>query len=91
VATGASELAHTFSALRAMGKEIHLLGVPELTDLELRNQADRYLDLREMREQLERQSGGRRVYPAVEALPENQEETQPTPARGVFDSLEDEL
>jgi hypothetical protein len=31
------------------------------------------------------------VYPAVEALPENQEETQPTPARGVFDSLEDEL
>ncbi len=91
VATGASELSHTFSALRAMGKEIHLLGVPELTDLELRNQADRYLDLREMREQLERQGGGRRVYPSIEPLPEGQGETQPTPTRGVFDSLEEEL
>lgn len=65
VASGSGDLAHTLSALRAQGKEIHLLGVPELTDLELRNQSDRYLDLRELQSQLERTGGGRRTYPNV--------------------------
>lgn len=65
VASGSGDLAHTLSALRAQGKEIHLLGVPELTDLELRNQSDRYLDLRELQSQLERTGGGRRTYPSV--------------------------
>lgn len=63
VASGAGELAHALGALRAQGKELHLVGVAELTDLWLRNQADRFLDLRDMREGLERQGGGRRMYP----------------------------
>jgi uncharacterized LabA/DUF88 family protein len=62
VASGSGELAHAFQALRAMGKEIHLLGVHELADLELRNQADRFLNLPEWREVLERTLGGRRTY-----------------------------
>jgi len=66
VASGAGTLAHTLSALRAMGKEIHLIGIPDLTDLELRNQSDHFVDLRELREVLERQGGGRRVYPDLE-------------------------
>ncbi|WP_041653621.1 NYN domain-containing protein [Allomeiothermus silvanus] len=63
VASGAGELAHALGALRAQGKELYLVGVAELTDLWLRNQADRFLDLRDMREGLERQGGGRRMYP----------------------------
>lgn len=63
IASGSGDLAHTLAALRAQGKEIHLMGVPELTDLELRNQSDRYLDVREMQSDLERQGGGRRTYP----------------------------
>jgi uncharacterized LabA/DUF88 family protein len=62
VASGSGELAHAFQALRAMGKEVHLLGVHELADLELRNQADRFLNLAEWREVLERTPGGRRTY-----------------------------
>ncbi|MDX2005712.1 MAG: NYN domain-containing protein [Meiothermus sp.] len=63
IASGSGDLHHTLAALRAQGKEIHLMGVPELTDLELRNQSDRYLDVREMQADLERQGGGRRTYP----------------------------
>ncbi|GGN06324.1 hypothetical protein GCM10007092_21510 [Thermus composti] len=62
VASGSADLAHTFQALRAMGKELHLLGIPELADLELRNQADRFINLAEWREVLERTLGGRRTY-----------------------------
>jgi hypothetical protein len=36
--------------------------VHELADLELRNQADRFLNLPEWREVLERTLGGRRTY-----------------------------
>jgi hypothetical protein len=36
--------------------------VHELADLELRNQADRFLNLAEWREVLERTPGGRRTY-----------------------------
>ncbi|WP_027882763.1 NYN domain-containing protein [Meiothermus rufus] len=90
LASGSGDLAHTLSALRAQGKEIHLLGVPELTDLELRNQCDRYLDLRELQGQLERTGGGRRIYPSVseESSPE-EEETKA--AQRLMENLEDEL
>jgi uncharacterized LabA/DUF88 family protein len=90
VASGSGDLAHTLSALRAQSKEIHLLGVPELTDLELRNQSDRYLDLRELQPQLERTSGGRRTYTSAgeEGL---DAEAQPGVARRLMENLEDEL
>lgn len=83
VASGSGDLVHTFQALRAMGKEIHLLGVHELADLELRNQADRFLHLPEWREVLERTLGGRRTYAGypVEAtveVPPSQAETPGT-------------
>lgn len=80
VASGSGELAHTFAALRALGKEVHLLGLHELSDLELRNQADRFLNLAEWREVLERTLGGRRTYAGypVEATVE----VPPTPAEG---------
>lgn len=90
VASGSGDLAHTLSALRAQGKEIHLLGVPELTDLELRNQSDRYLDLRELQAQLERTGGGRRAYPTVSEESFSSEE-QTSAARRLMDNLEDEL
>lgn len=90
LASGSGDLAHTLSALRAQGKEIHLLGVPELTDLELRNQSDRYLDLRELQPQLERTVGGRRAYPST-----NEEgfdaEVQSGVARRLMENLEDGL
>jgi uncharacterized LabA/DUF88 family protein len=87
VASGAGELAHALGALRAQGKELHLVGIPELTDLWLRNQADRFLDLRDMREGLERQGGGRRMYPGyseetVRNEPEIGGETLPSPHSG---------
>ncbi|RDI94775.1 NYN domain-containing protein [Meiothermus sp. QL-1] len=85
LASGSGDLAHTLAALRAMGKEIHLLGVPELTDLELRNQCDRYIDLREMQAQLERTGGGRRVYPSLG------EDSTATESRRLLENLEDEL
>lgn len=87
VATGAGELAHAMSALRAQGKEIHLLGVPELTDLWLRNQADRYLDLRDMRESLERQGQERRFYGSLEGEAAAHSDDH----RSIFDTLADEL
>ncbi|WP_337843971.1 NYN domain-containing protein [Thermus sp.] len=62
VASGSGDLAYTFGVLRNLGKEIHLLGAHELVDLELRNQADRFLNLSEWREVLERTPGGRRTY-----------------------------
>ena len=61
VASGAGELAYTLGALRTLGKELHLLGTRDLADLELRNQADRFLELAEWREVLERPLGGRRT------------------------------
>ena len=76
LASGSGELSHTLSVLRGMGKEIHLLGIPELVDMELRNLADRFLDLREWREALERQGGVRRVYP-YPTLSETVEEATP--------------
>jgi uncharacterized LabA/DUF88 family protein len=100
IASGSGDLSHTLAALRAQGKEIHLLGVPELTDLDLRNQSDRYLDLREHQSMLERAGGGRRFS----TVPENGEaqpsETQASdssstetaessPARELLDNLED--
>ncbi|GEM84299.1 NYN domain-containing protein [Meiothermus hypogaeus] len=90
VASGSGDLAHTLSALRAQGKEIHLLGVPELTDLELRNQSDRYLDLRELQSQLERTGGGRRAYPTISEESFVGEE-QASTAQRLMDNLEDEL
>ena len=101
IASGSGELAHALGALRAQGKELHLVGVPELTDLWLRNQADQFLDLRDMREGLERQSGGRRIYPGngdeaargeheVQPNPSREDETSPA-GRRLFESLEGEL
>ncbi len=90
LASGSGDLAHTLSALRAQGKEIHLLGVPELTDLELRNQCDRYLDLRELQGQLERTGGGRRIYPSV-SEESTLEEEETKAARRLMENLEDEL
>jgi uncharacterized LabA/DUF88 family protein len=90
VASGSGDLAHTLAALRAQSKEIQLLGVPELTDLELRNQSDRYLDLRELQPSLERTAGGRRMFPTT---PENSsfEEETVSPTSRLLDSLEDEI
>jgi uncharacterized LabA/DUF88 family protein len=89
VASGSGDLAHTFAALRAQGKEIHLLGVPELTDLELRNQSDRYLDLRELQAQLERTGGGRRSYPSSDESSSSEE--QNSLSRPLAENLEGEL
>ncbi len=91
VASGAGELAHALSALRAMGKEIHLLGVPELTDLEVRNQADRYLDLRDLQSAFERPGGGRRMYPSVDNLSGDAEQPAGSQPKSVFDSLEEDV
>lgn len=89
IGSGSGDLAHTLAALRAQGKEIHLLGVPELTDLELRNQSDRYLDLRDMQSSVERTGGGRRLYPT---MPENNlPEESSSPASRLLESLEDEI
>lgn len=62
VASTSADLAYTFGVLRALGKEIHLLGTKDLVDLELRNQADRFVELEEWREVLERTLGGRRTF-----------------------------
>jgi uncharacterized LabA/DUF88 family protein len=89
VASGSGDLAHCLAALRAQGKEVHLVGVPELTDLDLRNQSDRYLDLRNLQEALERQSGGRRVYPSI---PNGGSESEEGAAsRKLFDNLDEEV
>jgi len=90
VASGSGDLAHALAALRAQGKEIQLLGVPELTDLELRNQSDRYLDLRELQPSLERTGGGRRMFPST---PENSNYVEETtsPSSRLLDGLEDEI
>lgn len=63
--SGSADLVPAVEALRSMGKEVRLLGIPELTDLELRNISDDYLDLRDMRDIFEREEGGRRSYPDV--------------------------
>lgn len=92
LASGSGDLSHTLAALRAQGKEVYLLGVPELTDLELRNQSDRFLDLRELQSSLERTGGGRRIYPNLSegATPqENPEES--SPASRLMNNLEDEI
>ena len=84
IASGSGDLAHTLAALRAQGKEIHLMGVPELTDLELRNQSDRYLDVRDMQSDLERQGGGRRTYPINSENGDN-------PSQRLMEELDTEL
>jgi len=68
LSAGAAGLAAPVEALRAMGKEVWLLGLDESVDLDLRSAADRFLDLRDYRDLLEREPGGRRVYP----LPANE-------------------
>ncbi|AEB12430.1 NYN domain-containing protein [Marinithermus hydrothermalis] len=85
ISSGAREIAPAVEAVRAMGKEVRLLGLPELTDLELRSSSDRFIDIREYREVLERQPGGRRVYPDVTA------ETESSTVNNVLDALEEEL
>lgn len=87
LASGSGDLFHALSALRAQGKEIHLLGVPELTDLELRNQSDRYLDLREMQSDLERVGGGRRLYP----VNSDSTEESDNPMRRVMEELDNDI
>jgi len=63
--------------------------VPELTDLELRNQSDRYLDLRELQAQLERTGGGRRSYPSSDESSSSEE--QNSLSRPLVENLEGEL
>jgi len=58
-------LAAPVEALRTMGKEVWLLGLEESVDLDLRSAVDRFIDLRDLRDRLEREPGGRRVYPAI--------------------------
>jgi len=65
VASGSAQLVPAVEAVRTMGHEVHLMGIPELTDLDLRSATDRFIDLRDYRELLEREGGGRRVYPDV--------------------------
>ena len=65
LASGASQLVPAVEAVRTMGKEVHLLGIPELVDLDIRSATDRFIDLKEYRELLEREGGGRRVFPDV--------------------------
>lgn len=86
IASGAGELAHAMGALRAQGKELHLLGVPELTDLWLRNQVDRYLDLRDLRDALERQGQERRFFTNLEGEASAHSET----ARSLLDGSTDD-
>ncbi|MER3483296.1 MAG: NYN domain-containing protein [Meiothermus sp.] len=89
LASSSGDLSHTLAALRAQGKEIYLLGVPELTDLELRNQSDHFLDLREQQGSLERTGGGRRMYPNVPESSQNTEEA--SPSTRLMENLEEEL
>ncbi|WP_293172862.1 NYN domain-containing protein [Oceanithermus sp.] len=65
LASGASQLVPAIEAVRTLGKEVHLLGIPELVDLDIRSATDRFIDLRDYRELLEREGGGRRVFPDV--------------------------
>ncbi len=65
LASGASQLAPAIEAVRTLGKEVHLLGIPELVDLDIRSATDRFIDLRDYRELLEREGGGRRIFPDV--------------------------
>jgi len=64
LAAGVAGLSAPVEAVRSMGKEVWVLGLEESVDLELRSAADRFLDLRDFREALEREGGGKRVYPA---------------------------
>ncbi len=72
LAAGEAGLAAPVEAVRALGKEVWLLGIDDSIDLELRSAADRFLDLRELRHELEREAGGRRIYPAIDT-PEKDE------------------
>jgi len=65
LASGAAQLVPALEVVRTMGKEVQLLGIPELVDLDIRSAADRFIDLKEYRELLEREGGGRRVFPDV--------------------------
>ncbi len=91
VASGSGDLAHTLAALRAQGKEIYLLGVPELTDLELRNQSDHFLDLREQQSGLERTGGGRRAYPVVSEGAASEQPEEASSANRLIENLDEEL
>jgi len=64
LAAGAAGLAAPVEAVRGMGKEVWILGLDESVDLDLRSAADRFLALRDFRDALEREPGGRRVYPS---------------------------
>ncbi len=76
LAAGQGGLAAPVEAVRGMGKEVWLLGLEESVDLDLRSASDRFLDLRDLRDALEREPGGRRVYPAP-PLEETEEPAEP--------------
>lgn len=75
LASGAAQLVPAVEALRTMGKEVHLLGIPELVDLDIRSATDRFIDLKQYRELLEREGGGRRIFPDVTQETENADAT----------------
>jgi len=70
LAAGQAGLSAPVEAVRGLGKEVWLLGLDESVDLELRSAVDRFIDLRDMREVLERE-GARKPYP-VEELEETE-------------------
>jgi len=72
LAAGQAGLAAPVEAVRGMGKEVWLLGLEESVDLDLRSATDRFLDLRDFRETLEREAGGRRVYPSIDPVSEEE-------------------
>ncbi|MCV4601035.1 hypothetical protein OFC63_33950, partial [Escherichia coli] len=60
--------------------------------LELRNQSDRFLDLRELQGSLERTGGGRRIYPNLSESTAPQEgPEEASPASRLMTNLEEEV
>lgn len=96
IGSGSGDLGHALAGLRAQGKEVQLLGVPELTDLELRNQCDRFLDLREYQSAIERSGGGKRAFPGQPDSTSTSETVAPqdsatSAAASLLESLDTEL
>ncbi|GEM_PF-630219 len=90
IASGSAQLVPAIEAVRAMGREVQLLGIPELTDLDVRSASDHFIDMREYRETLEREGGGRRVYPDVTRLAEESADSIGAPSESDDEEIDEE-
>ena len=52
--TGDGDFERPAEVLRARGKRVLVASIPEMTSYELRNAADEYIDLKDIRDQVER-------------------------------------